>query len=832
MTSTSTVPRAPQDPDIAAFVQPFDHPILLKYFSAVRNFHGAIKFLGMGSMREKVTKDVHLDSLFVMPRLSSRHVTAAESVGDPSTLKDTQPLLDAVRQHQRLVVLGDPGSGKSTLIQYLSEGLCRTLDSSVRNALGPMVPLPIILRELKLSGLMETNEFESLLEAWLDNNLRPVSAAFQNHSKLLHSLFATGQALVLIDGLDEVSDESLRHVLCQAIWRGMDKYPRARWIITSRIVGYSAVEIHQHVFRSGAGARITSGATAKSVFLQKEGTTEESTSVKFGSGFSTNGERINQVAALAYVAPFNQAQIKQFARNWMLAMGDNEQDAARNTTNFTEGISERPATRLLAPTPVLLTFMGLVYRGSRDFPNGRAELFRLIVRAYVENIEKDKFGCTGIPAGLNVHIVEHLLDQIGWEAQLLRVADSKLNETQRELLIPENTLRLWMRTSLQNVLPNEAVDSSIAALLRYLAERTGLIVPRGRIPDTSGHTQEHYSFLHLSIQEFMAARWLVERMTDDDWMDRERLRKNTKFRKTLPPDSLPFMRERTRHPEWHEVFFLLHELWQKPTPLFRLFAADPWVHVGSTDAISSLRATIVPSTQIHFMKFKHDYLDSQRSLLAAIALDESNGLALQRELRFQLFQAIHGSCCRNWTIHGLQLSLMLLRQGDLFDMSWHALLAELPDSPCLFLPSCPWIDEAKLNSICQMNDRLEALYLGSLVELKSLSALRNLKNLKHLILNNCAGLKDILALQNLTSLQTLDLSDCNQLTDLEALRRLTKLKQLHISRCSDLTDLSPLFGLTNLKQLYVFNCPGLGDPQPHFADIKKALPHLEVFPRT
>lgn len=813
------LPKAPTQPDPGAFINPFNDSTLLTYYAAVRSFHGAIKFLGMGSVREKVTRDVHMDTLFVNPRLHERHVSASEAVAEPKLLNEAQPLLEAVQKHHRLVVLGDPGSGKSTIVQYLAEGLCRTLDSSVRNALGPLVPIPIILRELDLAALGERPDFDTLLQAWLHSTLRPVPAAFRDRRDLLDQLLGTGQVLVLIDGLDEVGDVPLRENLRTALWQGMDTYRSARWIVTSRIIGYSEVEVHQQLIKrqsSGRAVFTDTGMKVMADLMRRQGYPDKTITEMPRPTVSDMVESWHVIAHLAYTAPFAQPQIEQFALNWMRAMGDNDHDARRNAEAFIQGISNRPATQQLAPTPVFLTFMGLVFRRSRDFPNGRAELFRLIVLAYVESIEKDKFGSAALPAGLTVPVIEHLLDRVGWQAQLLRNRAAEEID-QASVLIPESTLSSWLDSELQNIIPLQDIPRTIKDLLRYLGERTGLIIPRGRLAMGEGQpAQEQYAFLHLSIQEFLAARWLHDRMTDDAWVERERGRPvpiddlHDLNAPALPPDSLPSLRLCTRDPLWHEVFFLLHEHWQKPAPLFRLFAANPWLHAEHPQAVASLRDTILPQSDP-----PHGNND-QLTLLAAIALDDSNGLALHRTLRQQVLQALHGWCGRQWTQESKELSKLLHRRGSLAQASWSALLEELrsTSSTYLFLADASWLTPSALQEAMAAGPHLQRLYVNDCTGIADLAPLHGLSQLKSLHLTNCTSITDLAPLHGLSQLQGLYLNDCTGITDLAPLHGLSKLQRLDLSSCTGITDLSPLRGLSQLQVLHLANCTSITDLAP------------------
>ena len=140
----------------------------------------------------------------------------------------------------RLVILGDPGSGKSTLLQYL------LLTWSERAA-------PDLARE-PLPLLIELREYARLrLEGKADGFLGDLHAGagvrWHLHQAQLDAWLRAQASLVLFDGLDEVFDPTLRREISTAIHRFADEYPRARVIVTSRIIGYQHPQWRDEGFR-------------------------------------------------------------------------------------------------------------------------------------------------------------------------------------------------------------------------------------------------------------------------------------------------------------------------------------------------------------------------------------------------------------------------------------------------------------------------------------------------------------------------------------------------------------------------------------------------------
>lgn len=135
--------------------------------------------------------------------------------------KPERAILEAAMGSQRTVILGDPGAGKSSFLQYLAldwvEGNTETL------------PLLIELKEFSVSP--STNFLDFLHQS------RGVGWQFDQQE--LHQHLLKTQALVMFDGLDEVFDRATQSTVIDAVIRFSQKYQKAQVIVTSRIIGYN-----------------------------------------------------------------------------------------------------------------------------------------------------------------------------------------------------------------------------------------------------------------------------------------------------------------------------------------------------------------------------------------------------------------------------------------------------------------------------------------------------------------------------------------------------------------------------------------------------------------
>lgn len=231
-------------------------------------------------------------------------------------------ILEALTDCQRAVILGDPGAGKSTFLQYLAlkwaEGEAQEL------------PLLIELREYAISGVRDFLEFlhHGAAADWQFDQHK-LDQYLQNHS-----------TLVMFDGLDEVFERANQSSIIDSISRFAQKYPKARVLITSRIIGYNPDRLQQSGFHHFT------------------------------------------------IQPLDRVEISEFIDRWYtLALG-NDPDKPRLVKRLKNAIANSKAIQNLADNPLLLTMMAILNR-QQELPRDRAELYDQASRVLLHNWDVD-----------------------------------------------------------------------------------------------------------------------------------------------------------------------------------------------------------------------------------------------------------------------------------------------------------------------------------------------------------------------------------------------------------------------------------------------------------
>ena len=264
--------------------------------------------------------------------------------GDTGQPRDDQEnrvsLGERLQKARRLVVLGDPGAGKSTLLRWLATAylLRRQKDSDFRDlpdndSLPDSGWLPILVRCRDLSPEAHT------LDEMLLHTLKKLE--FPEHQcrslgLLLRERLENGTALLLVDGLDEISPAPARARLARQLEQIHKALPEAPMIVTSRIVGYREM-----------GHRI-------------------------GAGF----EHLT-------VADLSEDDKDAFAQRWcQLTERPERQEAA--AAELIRDIHSANRIERLTGNPMLLTTMALIKRKIGRLPQRRVKLYEEAVKVLLD----------------------------------------------------------------------------------------------------------------------------------------------------------------------------------------------------------------------------------------------------------------------------------------------------------------------------------------------------------------------------------------------------------------------------------------------------------------
>jgi hypothetical protein len=148
-------------------------------------------------------------------------------------------VVEALDQFQRVVILGDPGAGKSTFAAKLAHDLA----ADVVDGLPGRVPFLVVVREHAEALRTSHRPLPALLEdaAKAPYNVVPPADAVEY-------LLLTGSAVVIVDGVDELGDAEARRRLAELVEAFAHQYPLVGIVVTSRVVGYDEAALDHALF--------------------------------------------------------------------------------------------------------------------------------------------------------------------------------------------------------------------------------------------------------------------------------------------------------------------------------------------------------------------------------------------------------------------------------------------------------------------------------------------------------------------------------------------------------------------------------------------------------
>ncbi|HEX3530535.1 MAG TPA: SUMF1/EgtB/PvdO family nonheme iron enzyme [Thermoanaerobaculia bacterium] len=271
-------------------------------------------------------------------RVAGRRPTEEEAAAIGQRVSDPQAILDLLKNTDGLVVLGDPGAGKSTFLKFLTLSLATGQGKGLAGRLPVLLPLAAYANALA-AGELRLDRFLALYAE---------GRGFKEPlGPLLEQALQRGTALLLLDGLDEVRDPALRNTVVERVRDCFSAHRAAgnKFVLTSRIVGYREV-------RPAA-----------------EGLAE------------------------CMLVDFEDEEIEAFVGKWTAAIeraagGDAALagiEAARERRELLEAVHRNPGVRSLAANPLLLTILAVMKRQGVTLPERRASLYQTYVETLLQS---------------------------------------------------------------------------------------------------------------------------------------------------------------------------------------------------------------------------------------------------------------------------------------------------------------------------------------------------------------------------------------------------------------------------------------------------------------
>jgi formylglycine-generating enzyme required for sulfatase activity len=299
------------------------------YLEALRDETGFIEIRGLQAGVGKAHR-FRIDDLYtpLMDELG-RPVDRPQAVSLGSAQGDRQGLDQALAAETRLVITGDPGSGKSTFLRWIIHSLCEARLGGRQDG-----AFPILLRVSDLTDFLDkapAHGDRPQSAMWIVRCLGAQCGLQGLDEEFFLRTLREGPCLLALDGLDEAPSAAVRERLARMVDDAARNWPNTRIVMTTRPQAYE-------------------------------------------------GEAVLPRFTDARIGGLDKEAVRTFLRRWSEALfPESEEAAARHAGELVSAVESRAEIRRAAQSPVMLTALAVLHWNEKRLPEQRADLYESIL---------------------------------------------------------------------------------------------------------------------------------------------------------------------------------------------------------------------------------------------------------------------------------------------------------------------------------------------------------------------------------------------------------------------------------------------------------------------
>lgn len=443
---------------IASTLTEDDRKVLTLYHDNVAMRHSYLDFEGLATMisNSEVTK-ISLDKIFAPIKLSHNDDEFDLDFFDIDSDDTDYNYLEDIIKNKRTVILGDPGTGKSTLLKRVVLDACDNKKRCESENERMCVPLRIA----DFSNWLETIEEKQSdsLDDYIIEKCLTRDCLDKKIVDIYFRLKAVGGILLLLDGMDEVKDFNLKDKIKVKINDFIRQSEDSVFVITSRIVGYDN---------------------------------------------SLEAEKFLSLKILA----LDEYAISDYIRKWYnsIKLFSNQREDnvfEKKAERLIEIIKSDDQFKTLAGNPLLLSILVILHYHGISLPNNRIKLYesisKTLLETWIENkgLLKEKYDADNLIMFFS--IVAYEIIENSYDTML--ISESSLRKLYSEYLNAQATN-----------LSDKDAENEITEFINYISESVGILLKKGEI-----NNEGLYGFLmHRQFTEYFAAIELEGRLEYND----------------------------------------------------------------------------------------------------------------------------------------------------------------------------------------------------------------------------------------------------------------------------------------------------------------------------